>query len=66
MSKLEKQEKINQLKEEKRRIEEKLQDPNLCEGTASLYSRVSGYYRAVNLMNTGKRKEVQDRINYSI
>lgn len=61
-----KQEELSQLKAEKEKIKSKLSDPHLCEGTASLYSRVSGYYRAVNLMNTGKRKEVEDRINYSI
>lgn len=32
----------------------------------SLYSRVSGYYRNVESMNTGKQQEVKERTDYVI
>ena len=47
-------------------IESKMNDPKLCEGTASVYTRVSGYYRAVNNFNNGKKREVLERKHYSV
>lgn len=47
-------------------IETQMNDPKLCEGTASVYTRVSGYYRAVNNFNNGKRAEVKERKHYAV
>ena len=47
-------------------IEYKMNDPKLCEGTASVYTRVSGYYRALNNFNNGKKREVSERKHYSV
>ena len=47
-------------------IESKMNDPLLCEGTASVYTRVSGYYRALNNFNNGKKQEVSERKHYSV
>ncbi|MDR2425920.1 MAG: anaerobic ribonucleoside-triphosphate reductase [Endomicrobium sp.] len=45
-------------------IEEKMSDPDLCFGTASTWSRCTGYYRAVENWNYGKRREYADRTEY--
>jgi hypothetical protein len=45
-------------------IEEKMSDPDLCFGTASTMTRVTGYYRPVENWNYGKRREYADRIEY--
>ena len=47
-------------------IETQMNDPKLCEGTASVYTRVSGYYRAVNNFNNGKKQEVKERKHYAV
>jgi hypothetical protein len=61
-----KQEEITNLKNQREAIVKAMKDPHLCEGTASLYSRVSGYYRNVSAMNIGKQQEVKDRKNFVI
>jgi len=45
-------------------IEQKIADPKLCKGTASVYTRVSGYYRPVNAFNDGKQQETRERQCY--
>ena len=55
-----------QAKEKITEIESKMNDPKLCEGTASVYTRVSGYYRALNNFNNGKKQEVSERKHYSM
>lgn len=55
-----------QAKEKITEIESKMNDPKLCEGTASVYTRVSGYYRAVNNFNNGKKQEVKERKHYNV
>lgn len=47
-------------------IETKMNSPKLCEGTASIYTRVSGYYRAVTNFNDGKKREVAERKHYNV
>lgn len=47
-------------------LERAMNDPKLCEGTASVYTRVSGYYRAVNNFNEGKKREVAERKHYKV
>lgn len=61
-----KQEEITKLQSQKEAILKAMKDPHLCEGTASLYSRVSGYYRNVSSMNIGKQQEIKDRKNFVI
>lgn len=53
-------------KEKITEIEAQMNDPKLCEGTASVYTRVSGYYRAVNNFNNGKKQEVKERKHYNV
>ena len=55
-----------QVKEKITEIEAQMNDPKLCEGTASVYTRVSGYYRAVNNFNNGKKQEVKERKHYNV
>jgi hypothetical protein len=45
-------------------IEAKINDPNLCFGTASTWSRCTGYYRMVEAYNYGKRREYLERNEY--
>lgn len=40
-------------------------DPKLCEDTAIVYARVSGYMRDVSNFNIGKSQEFKDRKMYS-
>jgi anaerobic ribonucleoside-triphosphate reductase len=56
---------IEEIDNEIKAAEEKLNDPSLCLGTASTYSRVSGYYRSVSRWNNGKEQEFKDRETYS-
>ena len=45
----------------------KMNDPNLCKGTASTYTRISGYFRPVQTgWNQGKVQEYSERKEYSI
>jgi ribonucleoside-triphosphate reductase len=46
-------------------LELKMNDQNLCKGTANVYSRISGYYRPIGLWNDGKVSEYDDRKTYS-
>lgn len=59
MTKEQAQEKIAEIKTQ-------MNDPKLCEGTASIYTRVSGYYRALNNFNNGKKQEVTERKHYTL
>jgi hypothetical protein len=47
-------------------LELKLNDSHLCEGTALLESRVSGYYRPVRSWNQGKQQEFKERFEYNL
>jgi hypothetical protein len=46
-------------------IEGLMNDPNLCFGTASTYSRVTGYFRPVENFCHGKRQEYMERNEYN-
>lgn len=59
-----KKEKLIKLQESKECVIKAMEDPSLCEGTASVYSRVSGYYRATELWNKGKAQEFKERKVY--
>lgn len=54
--------KRDELKEKIKNIDN---DPAL-QNTASCFSRISGYYRATNLWNTGKAQEFKDRKTYNL
>ena len=58
--------KIEKINEQIDQINSKLNDPNLCEGTAETYSRVSGYYRPTTNWNEGKQEEFTQRLEYSL
>jgi anaerobic ribonucleoside-triphosphate reductase len=56
---------IEKIEEQITQIKQKLSDSHLCEGSASTYSRITGYYRPVNAWNTGKKQEMTQRLEYS-
>jgi anaerobic ribonucleoside-triphosphate reductase len=58
--------KIEKLDAQINAVRAKLDDPNLCKGTASVSSRISGYYRPVHNWNSGKQSEFSQRQEYSI
>lgn len=60
------EEKLSKLTAEKNQIESAMNDPKLCEGTASIYERVTGYYRNVSNWNKGKSQEEKDRKAYTL
>ena len=45
-------------------IKKKMSDPNLCEGSADVYTRCSGFYRPVSAFNAGKVAEFEKRLEY--
>jgi len=47
-------------------IKSKMSDPNLCDGTALTFQRISGYYRATEYWNKGKAQEMMERVEYSL
>jgi anaerobic ribonucleoside-triphosphate reductase len=57
---------IQKIEEQIKSIKDKMIDPNLCEGTASTYTRITGYYRPVEMWNTGKKEEYIQRLEYNI
>lgn len=63
---MDKQTKLKALIAKKEEIESRIKDPKLCEGTASIYARVTGYYRSVGNWNRGKAQEFIERKEYSL
>jgi anaerobic ribonucleoside-triphosphate reductase len=58
---------VKDLEDQINTIEQKINDPELCKGTAETYSRISGYYRSVSQWNNGKRfGEYPSRVNYVV
>ena len=47
-------------------IENSIKDINLCQGTASTYTRITGYYRSTENFNNGKRQEYLERLEYRV
>jgi anaerobic ribonucleoside-triphosphate reductase len=45
-------------------IKDTMNDPDLCKDTASTWTRITGYYRAVEFFNIGKEQEQSERKNY--
>lgn len=58
---------MENLKKQKEKILEAMNDPHLCEGTASTYTRISGYYRPIQgCWNDGKVQEYKERKEYKL
>jgi hypothetical protein len=57
---------IEKLNEQIAQIDEAMQNPDLCKGTADTYTRVSGYYRPVKNFNIGKACEYCERKEYVV
>ena len=57
---------ITKIDEEINKVSTKLNDPNLCKGTLSTQTRVSGYYRDTNNWNAGKQQEYIERTEYRV
>ena len=57
---------IEKIDEQINQISCKLNDPKLCDGTAEVYSRISGYYRPTMAWNDGKTAEFTQRVEYAI
>ena len=55
---------LKQIENEIKEIENKLNDPDLCKGTASTYTRITGYFRSIENFNIGKRQEYIERVAY--
>lgn len=55
---------IDQINLQIKELTDKINDPNLCQGTAETFSRISGYYRSINYWNQGKQQEYQERVEY--
>jgi ribonucleoside-triphosphate reductase len=60
-----KEDKLKQIEIDMRTIAGIINDPCLCEGTASTYSRISGYFRPIENWNDGKVSEWYERIAYA-
>jgi len=59
-------ENIEQIENKIMKLENKITDSELCRGTASTYSRITGYYRPVECWCTGKKSEYVERLEYII
>jgi len=55
---------LKQIESEIKEIENKLNDPDLCKGTASTYTRITGYFRSIDNFNLGKKQEYIERLEY--
>jgi hypothetical protein len=45
-------------------IQKRINDPDLCFGTASTWTRITGYFRPVENFCTGKKREFFERREY--
>jgi ribonucleoside-triphosphate reductase len=55
---------MEELNKQIKEITEKMNDPELCLGSASVWSRITGYWRPIEYWNIGKKQEYQERIPY--
>jgi hypothetical protein len=56
---------MKNIDEQIQQIEKSILDPDLCFGTASTYSRITGYFRPVENWCTGKKQEYLERNEYN-
>jgi hypothetical protein len=59
-----KNEELKKIEEQIKEIESKINDPDLCFGTASVWSRITGYWRPIENWCAGKKAEYAGRIEY--
>jgi hypothetical protein len=59
-------ENIKNIDDQISKLIEKINDPNLCEDTADVYTRCTGYYRLVRMFNDGKVAEYMQRLEYDL
>jgi ribonucleoside-triphosphate reductase len=57
---------LNQIDNEIAKISGFIKDPSLCENTASIWTRISGYFRPVENFNDGKQQEFLERLEYKL
>jgi anaerobic ribonucleoside-triphosphate reductase len=60
---------MNDIKEIDKQIEEielKMNDRELCMGSASTITRITGYFRPLENWNTGKQQEYMERLEVSL
>jgi anaerobic ribonucleoside-triphosphate reductase len=57
------EEKINERIEQ---IKKEMANPELCNGTAEIYQKITGYARPVSQWNLGKKVEYSDRREYNM
>jgi ribonucleoside-triphosphate reductase len=63
---MESEKQLARIEEQITQLEEKIKDPHLCEGSASTYTRISGYYRPIENFNSGKKEEYRQRLEYEL
>jgi anaerobic ribonucleoside-triphosphate reductase len=64
---MENEKQIARIEEQIQQIETKIKDPNLCDGSARTYSRITGYYRPIQgAWNAGKAEEYRQRVEYDL
>jgi ribonucleoside-triphosphate reductase len=61
-----KEDELKQIEIDMKTIAGIINDPELCEGTASTYSRISGYFRPTENWNDGKVSEWHERVAYKL
>jgi ribonucleoside-triphosphate reductase len=61
-----KEDELKQIEIDMKTIAGIINDPCLCEGSASTYSRISGYYRPTENWNNGKQEEFRQRLEYDL
>ena len=59
-------EEINRIDKKIAETEQERDDPALCKDTATIFSRISGYYRALTGWNAEKRQEFRKRKEYQL
>ena len=57
MSQIEKEQSLKKISSDIEKIEKEIDNPELAQGTAVEYSRVSGYYRASKYINHDTNKD---------
>ena len=55
---------LDKINEQINTIQAKINDKNLCIGTASTYTRITGYFRPIENFNKGKKQEYVERLEY--
>jgi anaerobic ribonucleoside-triphosphate reductase len=57
---------MNEIDKQIKEIEAKINDPELCVGSASTITRITGYHRPTENWNAGKQQEYMERLEVSL